>query len=348
MPWRGPATSSKVWRRSSRSVIPAFAGGEGAHSCFGREGNGYFGRSFRFWVEECWCRDGVDEAYVKEDRPCVSLQLDSSPETLTLVRGVLGGWAEGLNLDPELLDDIKTAVSEACNNVVMHAYGGGSGPLRVCLYVESDTIEVLVRDQGGGIPVLTPSDDRLQGVGIPIMRALANQTAFRPPPDGGTEVWMQFDGRRDGELLYRQPAEVAVEDGWKDYLTGDAVVSLSPIGFVGGVLGRLARALAARARFSLDRFSDVYLVTDALAAHAVQAASTGRIAFGIATDVRRIELTLGPLRPGASDELRTESPSDVASALRLLTDELEVVSRDGSDALRLLMRDQRSRSEAED
>lgn len=281
---------------------------------------------------------------MNEDRPSVTLQLNSSPETLTLVRGALGGWAEGLNLDPELLDDIKTAVSEACNNVVMHAYGGGSGPLRVCLYVDSGVIDVVVHDQGGGIPVLTPSDDRLQGVGIPIMRALASQTAFRPLPGGGTEVWMQFEGRREGELMYQQPGEPAVEDGWKDCLTGDAVVSLSPTAFLGGVLGRLARALAARARFSLDRFSDVYLVTDALAAHALHAASTARIAFGIDTDIRRLELTLGPLRPGASDGLRADSPNDVASALRLLADELEVRPENGTEVLRLLMRDQRSRS----
>lgn len=284
-----------------------------------------------------------DEAHVTEDRPSVTLELDSSPETLTLVRGAVGGWGEGLDLDPELLDDIKTAVSEACNNVVMHAYGEDSGPLVVCLYVGSDTIEIVVRDHGAGIPVLTPSDDRLQGVGIPIIRALASQTAFRPMFGGGTEVWMEFNGRREGELLYHQPGEVALQDGWMDTLAGDAVVSLSPIGFVGGVLGRLARALAARARFSLDRFSDVYLVTDELAAHAQQAASTGRIAFGISTGVRRLELTLGPLRPGASDGLRADSSSDVAAALRLLTDELEIIPSNGAEALRLLMHDERTR-----
>src|SRR5581483_160087 len=108
------------------------------------------------------------------------LRLESSPETLTLVRGMLGGIAELLQLDPELLDDLKTAVSEAANNVVMHAYEGATGPLEVCLFVESDGIEVIVRDRGRGIPVMAPSDDRLQGVGIPIMRALAQQTAFRP------------------------------------------------------------------------------------------------------------------------------------------------------------------------
>ena len=278
-----------------------------------------------------------------DEHPSVSLQLDSSPETLTLVRGALGGLAEGLGLDPELLDDIKTAVSEACNNVVMHAYGGDSGPLQVCLYVGSDHIQVLVRDWGGGIHVLTPSDDRLQGVGIPIMRALAEKTDFRPVPNGGTEVWMQFAGLREGELLYRLPPEAAVDDDWSSRLSGDAVVSLSPVNFIGGVLGRLARALAARARFSLDRFSDVYLVTDALAAHAVHAASTSRIAFGILTDTRHLEVTLGPLRIGASDELTAESPGDVTSALRLLADELEVRAEDGHESVRLVMRDKRGR-----
>jgi serine/threonine-protein kinase RsbW len=283
---------------------------------------------------------------VNEDHPSVSLELDSSPETLTLVRGVLGGLAEGLSLDPELLDDIKTAVSEACNNVVMHAYGGDSGPLHIALYVGNEEIEVVVRDRGQGIHVLTPSDDRLQGVGIPIMRALAEKTAFRPLPNGGTEVWMQFAGVRGEEVLYQRPGEAAADDGWAHHLSGDAVVSLSPVGFVGGVLGRLARALAARARFSLDRFSDVYLVTDALAAHAVSAASAPRIAFGIHTEPRRLEVTLGPLRAGASDQLTSDSSREVTSALRLLADELEVRTEDDREFIRLVMRDQRDRESA--
>ena len=101
---------------------------------------------------------------MSDDSPTVRLQLDSSPETLTLVRGMLGGVGELLALDPELLDDLKTAVSEACNNVVMHAYDGGSGPLSVCIFVAGGGIEVSIRDQGRGIPMLTPADDRLQGV----------------------------------------------------------------------------------------------------------------------------------------------------------------------------------------
>jgi anti-sigma regulatory factor (Ser/Thr protein kinase) len=277
----------------------------------------------------------------QEESATVRLQLESSPETLTLVRGALGGMAELLSLDVELLDDLKTAVSEACNNVVMHAYGDDSGPLWVCVYVGEEEIEVSVRDKGRGIPMEAPADDRLQGVGIPIMRALAQQTAFRPLEDGGTEVWLQFAGRRDGKLLYMPPSAASPEDGWTDRLSGEAIVSLSPLPFIGGVLGRLARALAARARFSLDRFSDVYLVTDALAAHAVEAASSPRIGFGIATDTRRLELTIGPFRPGASSQLTGAARSEVGSALRRLSDELQVDSDNGHESLRVVMLDSR-------
>ena len=279
-----------------------------------------------------------------DDSPTITLRLESSPETLTLVRGMLGGVAELLQLDPELLDDLKTAVSEACNNVVMHAYEGASGPLSVCLYVQAEGIEVIVRDHGRGIPVLAPSDDRLQGVGIPIMRALAQQTAFRPMEGGGTEVWLQFVSERDGRSLYKLPVGGAPEDGWSDRLNGDAVVSLSPVTFIGGVLGRLARAMAARARFSLDRFSDVYLVTDAIAAHAVRAANATRIAFGLSTDTRRLELTIGPFRPGASSELESGASDEVNSALRLLSDELDVSHEDGVETLRIVMLDHASQA----
>jgi anti-sigma regulatory factor (Ser/Thr protein kinase) len=281
----------------------------------------------------------LQDSNVNGDSPTISLRLESSPETLTLVRGMLGGVAELLQLDPELLDDLKTAVSEACNNVVMHAYEGAAGPVEICLFVQPEVIEVVVRDQGRGIPVLTPSDDRLQGVGIPIMRALAQQTAFRPLQDGGTEVWLQFSSQREGRTLYKLPATATPEDGWSRRLEADAVVSLSPVMFIGGVLGRLARAMAARARFSLDRFSDVYLVTDAVAAHAMRAAVGSRIAFGLSTETRRLELKIGPFRRGSSGELTAGASDDVDSALRLLSDELDVQTDEEADLLRIVMLD---------
>src|SRR5947209_15160381 len=148
---------------------------------------------------------------------------------------MLGGVAELIQLDPELLDDLKTAVSEACNNVVMHAYEGASGPLCISIHADDDGLVVIVRDQGRGIPILAPSDDRLQGVGIPIMRALAQQTAFRPCEAGGTEVWLKFASEREGRPLYTVPGTAVPEDHWSERLDGDAVVSLSPVNFAGGV-----------------------------------------------------------------------------------------------------------------
>ncbi len=280
---------------------------------------------------------------MSEDRPTVRLELDSNPETLTLVRGALGGVGELLAFDPELLDDLKTAVSEACNNVVVHAYDGRPGPLAVCLYLRPEAIEVVVRDEGIGIPVPTPFDDRMQGVGLPVIRALAQEAEFRPRPGGGTEVWMLFDGQREGRPLFQRPGDAAPDDGWaRQSLSGDAVASLSPVTVVGAVLGRLARALAARARFSLDRFSDVYLVTDAIAAHAARSASRPRIGFGLATHERRLELTIGPFRAGASAKLSEDPPARSAgSALVLLSDELDILPANDGELLHVVMVDQR-------
>ncbi len=269
------------------------------------------------------------------------LELDSSAEVLTLVRGALSGIGEQLTLDPELMDDLKTAVSEACNNVVMHAYEG-TGPLDVDLFAAPESLTVVVRDEGSGIPSPATAEDNLVGVGLPVIRALTRHSEFRSRPDGGTEVLMEFPGTRSGKPLFMVPEAAIPSDGWTARLAGDAVVSVSPVSIVGSVLGRLARALAARARFSLDRFSDVYLVTDGIAAHAVRAAQGKRISFGISTQSRRLDLTIGPLRPGSSAPLREESAiRSIASGLSVLSDQLDIQSADGGELLHVVMIDHR-------
>ena len=279
---------------------------------------------------------------MSEDSPAVRLELDSRPETLTLVRGVLAGVAELIGLDPELLDDLKTAVSEACNNVVMHAYDGEPGPLSVRLYIEPEAIEAVVQDQGCGLPPLTPEDESIRGVGLSVIRALANQADFRALPEGGTEVRMSFDGQRDGKPLFHLPSRPGADEHGAPWLDGDALVSLSPVSLLAGVLGRVARALAARARFSLDRFSDVYLVTDAIAAHAGRAAQGPRLLFAISTDTQRLQLTIGPFIEGSSRHLSASAPDySAASALTMLSDELTVRQVGGAEVLRVMMADRR-------
>ena len=160
--------------------------------------------------------------------------------------------------------------------------------------------------------------------------------------DGGTEVWMLFAGERDGKPLFDVPEPAAPDDGWSKQLTGDAVVSVSPIELLGGVLGRISRALAATARFSLDRFSDVYLVTDAISAHASTASMSNRIAFAITAGGRQMSLVVGPLKEGSGIALDTQSREDGSrSPLHVLTDELELIRAGGSEMLQVVMIDHR-------
>jgi serine/threonine-protein kinase RsbW len=287
-----------------------------------------------------------------EQCPAIRLELESTPEAPSIVRGAVSAVAEQLALDPEFVDDLKTAVTEACNNVVMHAYEGAAGPLEASLCVGQDSVQIIVKDCGVGIPEdVAPAgqdskvglpDGMERGVGMPIIKALAGHSDFRQCDEGGTEVWMDFPTPRRGMRLAENPADAAPDEAWLSRLSGDAVISLSPVSLVDGVLGRVAQALAARARFSLDRFSDVYLATDAIATHVAMAAGSARIGFGVAAQTRHLEITIGPFRSGASAVIAGRASGRRArSALALLADELEVLTANGMEMLRVVIDDRR-------
>jgi serine/threonine-protein kinase RsbW len=268
----------------------------------------------------------------------VNLALESRPESLTLVRSVLTGVADLLGFDAELLHNLKAVVSEACNNVVLHAYGGKPGPLAVALEIGPDEVEAVVRDWGGGIRYLTPSEDRMH-VGLAVISALADRAQFVRAPDGGTEVRMAFTARSAVRMLEPAADTDSVEHAPVE-LSGDAVATLAPVGLVKGVLGRVASALAAHAHFSLDRFSDVYLVADVIAAHAERAASGDRLSVALAAENRRLELAVGPFRPGSGAALGPESGSGrFASALSLLAVELAVEPVEEAEIWRMVVLD---------
>jgi serine/threonine-protein kinase RsbW len=269
---------------------------------------------------------------VNTHAPTVRLELESRPESLTLVRGALIGIGETLAFDPELLDDLKTAVSEACNNAVLHAYGGAPGPLSVLVIVGRERVEVAVHDNGGGIHGVSSAQDRM-GVGLAVISALAERAEFISNPGRGTKVRMAFRGRAaaaDAELSGGMSVNGEAPTA---ELNGSVIVRLSPPGLVDGVLGRLARGMAASARFSLDRFSDLYLLADRLAAHTRTAARGDELSFTLSADKRRLELTIGPFRDGSSAQLEAD--------VGVLADELQIESEDGSETLRLVVCDRR-------
>jgi serine/threonine-protein kinase RsbW len=275
------------------------------------------------------------------DSSTVRLDLESRPQTLTIVRAMLSGIADLLTIDPELLDDLKTAISEACNNVVLHAYDGQPGPMVVRLFADAQGIRVTVQDEGVGMPSVGHSSDRPDGIGISVIRALADDVQFNRGHNGGTEVRMDFAAARDGRRLFDPPSEPAADDGVLRREAGEVVVSLSPVTLLNGVLGRLARTLAATAHFSLDRFSDVYLVTDTLAAHAATAAAGPRIGARLMAAERRLTLEVGPFRPGSATLLRADAPGRGAAPLVLLSDSVSVESDGGGDVLHVMVIDHR-------
>jgi serine/threonine-protein kinase RsbW len=253
---------------------------------------------------------------------------------------MLGGFGEVLALDPELLDDVKTSVSEACNNVVLHAYGGEAGPMRVRLFADGERLRVTVSDEGAGLPAAGQAAEETQGIGVSVIRALTEETEFRSGPNG-TEVRMVFSGRRDGRRLFEPPeiAELPAESATA-INAGEVVVTLAPVALFAPVLGRLARTLAATAHFSLDRFSDVYPVTDTIAAHATAAAASPRLRVRLMASERRLELVAGPFRRGSGAVLK-DGPADRASPLVLLSDQVSIEPDGDGEQLHVVVIDHR-------
>jgi serine/threonine-protein kinase RsbW len=278
---------------------------------------------------------------VNQDSATVCLELESRPECVTLVRSALSGLGERLALDPELLDDLKTAVSEACNNVVLHAYGDEPGPLTVRLEITADGVDVLVRDRGSGIQRVAASEDRM-GVGLAVISALADRAEFLSGPDGGTDVRMSFT--RGGAGLQLADGALGSSTGSDPIdLQGDVVLSLSPVSILAAVFGRLTRAIAAGKHFSVDRFSDLYPIADAIAAHAQRAAADGRpITISINSANRRLELALAPFAAGSGSRLESALGAQPGSSpLAGLADRLEVEPINGEELLRVVVLDRR-------
>lgn len=123
--------------------------------------------------------------------PDLELSLPARAENVAVVRHVLGGVGDALALTPEKLFDIRLAVSEACANVVVHAYDDpGTGLVDVELTTSPGSIEIVVRDQGRGMA--PRADSPGLGVGLPLMASLAASLELANPQHGGTEVRMRF------------------------------------------------------------------------------------------------------------------------------------------------------------
>src|SRR5215211_4867461 len=119
----------------------------------------------------------------------VRLTLPARPENVAVVRHVLGAFAEALDLPDTVIEDMRLAVTEACTNVVRHAYGDGEpGPVQILIRPVDDSLQVIVSDEGRG---LGPSPDTAgPGLGLPLIAALTDSLEIEQEPSAGSRLLM--------------------------------------------------------------------------------------------------------------------------------------------------------------
>ena len=121
----------------------------------------------------------------------VHLSLPARAENVAVVRHVMGAFGEALELSRRRMDDVRLAVTEACTNVVRHAYDrGADGLMEVTVVPHGDRLEVVVADHGRGIG---PSVDRSgPGLGLPMMATLCDELSIDRSAETGSRVAMTF------------------------------------------------------------------------------------------------------------------------------------------------------------
>ena len=256
--------------------------------------------------------------------PAVSLRLPARPENVAVVRQALTGLGDAYDLDPELLGDIKTAVTEACNNVVLHAYPEEVGLVEVEADSDGEHTDVIVRDFGAGIQPRGFSEERSLGLGLPLIATLSSRFEIRGGPDLGLEVDMTFSAedareRRASAGLERIPAEHPFD------APRAAGLLIQPGPLVASVSSRVTAILAARADFPLDRLADAVLVSDAISAHASDYIAGPDVGLVIEDGQGTLDFRVGPLHEGGGESLLREMEvPGLGHSLERLVDEVKV------------------------
>tara|TARA_Y100001970_G_scaffold263162_1_gene348284 strand:+ start:1448 stop:1906 length:459 start_codon:yes stop_codon:yes gene_type:complete len=134
----------------------------------------------------------------------VSLTIPSMPEFVGVVRLAISGVAARLNFTIDEIEDIKISVSEACTNVIQHAYGSSSNPetdiIEIKAYIVGESLEIIVKDFGKGFDLSiigTPeqrkkSEEKMGlGLGLTFIKSLMDDTNFESIEGKGTTIQMK-------------------------------------------------------------------------------------------------------------------------------------------------------------
>ena len=132
-------------------------------------------------------------------REVMRLTFDSRSENEEFARVVVAVFATRMNPTLEEIDDIKTAVSEAVTNAVIHGYQNGEGTILIEAAVEENVLSVTVSDDGVGIsniekamePMFSTLPEERSGMGFSFMEAFMDRVEVISSPGGGTSVTMR-------------------------------------------------------------------------------------------------------------------------------------------------------------
>ena len=128
------------------------------------------------------------------------VKFDSLSENECFARNVIASFLMPLNPSIGVLSDIKTAVSEAVTNSIVHGYPEKKGEVTMSAEIDEDKIHIVVSDKGVGIenleealqPFFTgkPEDER-SGMGFTIIKTFMDEVKVVSEPLKGTIVDMK-------------------------------------------------------------------------------------------------------------------------------------------------------------
>jgi anti-sigma regulatory factor (Ser/Thr protein kinase) len=253
------------------------------------------------------------------DSAGLQISLPAKAENVAVVRHAIAGLAERIGMDEAAIADLKTVVTEACMNVVVHAYPADeTGLLEIQADPDLDGLTVAVRDFGRGISPRPSVDRPSLRIGLALIAALSSSFEIRGGVEQGTEIRMHLPLRSrpiPGEGEEARPKSPAVPEATE--------IQVGAAELLGPVLSRALTALAARQEITIDRISDAMLLADAISAAAPRGFADGQVKLSIADRPEGVELKIGPMASGGADGLRSSlAIPDVGGSLETLADEV--------------------------
>ena len=127
----------------------------------------------------------------------VKIQMESRSINEAYARVAVSAFASQLDPTVEEINDIKTAVSEAVTNCIVHAYRNGLGIIYITVNIlENSVLEIKIRDRGCGIenikkamePLFTTGGTDRAGLGFSVMESFSDKVKVRSKVGVGTTV----------------------------------------------------------------------------------------------------------------------------------------------------------------